>query len=151
MPFQQIGIRCEQPLTIFAYHTHWPRSLHYTIIYLSFLHSAILSSGTESMPSCPFIAHFDYSPKQCTYGAILWLLHSWCNVKLLPSRHTICVHNTTMHQFTVNFSGSYIRSVHVRLAVTCLLHVWLNDRDLLRATAVTRGWNTYRNKSQQKG
>ena len=28
------------------------------------------------------------------------------------------------------------------------LHFWQNDRDLLRATAVTRGWNGYRNVSQ---
>ena len=27
------------------------------------------------------------------------------------------------------------------LAVTCHLHFWQNDRDLLRATAVTRGLN----------
>ena len=31
------------------------------------------------------------------------------------------------------------------LAVTCHLHFGQNDRDLLRATAVTRGWNGYRN------
>ena len=36
------------------------------------------------------------------------------------------------------------------LAVTCHLHCWQNDRDLLRATAVTRGWNGYPNKSQNR-
>ena len=36
------------------------------------------------------------------------------------------------------------------LAVTCHLHFWQDDRDLLRATAVTRGWNGYRNKSQHR-
>ena len=36
------------------------------------------------------------------------------------------------------------------LAVTCHLHFWQNDRDLLRATVVTRGWNGYRNKSQHR-
>ena len=36
------------------------------------------------------------------------------------------------------------------LAVTCHLHFWQNDRDLLRATAITRGWNGYRNKSQHR-
>ena len=40
-----------------------------------------------------------------SYSAV-WLLHGWCHVKLLPSRRTICVHQTTMHQFTV--------SLHVR-------------------------------------
>ena len=34
------------------------------------------------------------------------------------------------------------------LAVTCHLHFWQNDRDFLRATVVTRGWNGYRKKSQ---
>ena len=36
------------------------------------------------------------------------------------------------------------------LAVTCHLHFWQNDLGLLRATAVTRGWNGYRNKSQHR-
>ena len=40
-----------------------------------------------------------------------------------------------------------IRRVHVCLAVICRLK---NDRDLLRATAVTRGWNGYRSKSQHR-
>ena len=39
--------------------------------------------------------------------------------------------------------------VYVSLAVTCHLHFWQNDRDLLRATAITRGWNGYRNNSQK--
>ena len=47
-----------------------------------------------------------------------------------------------------HFTESHIRRVCVCLAVTCHLHFWRNDRDLLRATAVTRGWNGYRNKSQ---
>ena len=36
------------------------------------------------------------------------------------------------------------------LAVTCHLHFWQNDRDFLRATVVTRGWNGYQNKSQHR-
>ena len=35
-------------------------------------------------------------------------------------------------------------------AVTCHLHFWQNDRDFLRATAGTRGWNGYLNKSQHR-
>ena len=48
------------------------------------------------------------------------------------------------------FNKSRIRKVHACLAVTCHLHFWQNDRDFLRATAVTRGWNGYRNKSQHR-
>ena len=49
-----------------------------------------------------------------------------------------------------HFIQSHICRVHVCLAVTCHLHFWQNDRDLLHATAVTRGWNRYRNKSQHR-
>ena len=45
---------------------------------------------------------------------------------------------------------SHICKVHACLAVTCHLHFWQNDRDLLRAAAVTRGWERYRNESAQK-
>ena len=43
-----------------------------------------------------------------------------------------------------------IRKVYACLAVTCHLHFWQNDRDFLRATVVTRGWNGYRNKNQHR-
>ena len=32
----------------------------------------------------------------------LWLLHGWCHVKLLLSRRRLCVHHSTIHQFTVS-------------------------------------------------
>ena len=49
-----------------------------------------------------------------------------------------------------HFVQSHIDRVYACLAVTCHLHFWQNDRGLLRATAVTRGWNGYRNKRAQK-
>ena len=45
---------------------------------------------------------------------------------------------------------SHIRKVYACLAVTCHLRFWQDDRGLLRATAVTRGWDGYRNKSQHR-
>ena len=45
---------------------------------------------------------------------------------------------------------SHVRKVHAYLAVTCHLHFWQNDRDLLHATAVTRWWSGYRNKRQYR-
>ena len=45
---------------------------------------------------------------------------------------------------------SHMRKAYACLAVTCHLRFWQNDRGLLRATAVTRGWNGYRNKRAQK-
>ena len=54
-----------------------------------------------------------------------------------------------------SFQCHFIRSictprVHACLAVTCHLHFWHNDRGLVRTTAVTRGWDGYRNMSQHK-
>ena len=48
------------------------------------------------------------------------------------------------------FNKIHIRKVYACLAVTCHLHFWQNNRDFLRATEVTRGWNGYRNKSQHR-
>ncbi len=48
------------------------------------------------------------------------------------------------------FNKIHIRKVYACLAVTCHLHFWQNNRDFLRATVVTRGWNGYRNKSQHR-
>ena len=83
----------------------------------------------------------------CNDSAI-WLC-GWCHMKLLPSQHTFCGHHTTMHQFS-HFIWSNICRVHVCSAVTCHLHFWQNDRDLLCATVVTQGWNGYWNKSQHR-
>ena len=55
-----------------------------------------------------------------------------------------------MHQFTVSLHSKPQSGVHVSLAVTCHLHLWQNERDLLRVTAVTRAWNGRRNESAQK-
>ena len=44
-----------------------------------------------------------------------------------------------------HFTQSHVRKVHACSAVTCHLYFWQNDRDLLRATAVRRGWNGHRN------
>ena len=72
--------------------------------------------------------------------------HGWCHMKPLPSR-AFCVHHTTADALC-HFLQSHIRKVRAYLAVTCHLHFWQNDHDLLRAPAVIRGWNGYQNKSQ---
>ena len=47
----------------------------------------------------------------------------------------------TIQPCIMSLHESHIRKVYACLAVTRHLHFWWNDRDLLRATAVTRGWN----------
>ena len=73
--------------------------------------------------------------------------HGWCHMKLLPPRRVLW---TQYNHALCHFMQSHIRTMYACLAVTCHLHFWQNDRDLLRATAVTRGWNGYRNKSQHR-
>ena len=71
------------------------------------------------------------------------MLHGWCYKKPLPSRRILC---TPYNHVPCHFMQSHIRKVHACSAVTCHPHFWQNDPDLSRATAVTRGWNGYRNR-----
>ena len=80
--------------------------------------------------------------------------HGWCHMKLLPSLRVLC---TPYNHAPCHFMQSHIRKVHAYLAVTCHLHLWQNDRDLLSATAVTQGgweWGGgrggHRSKSQHR-
>ena len=75
---------------------------------------------------------FEYPPKWCAYSVSAQVL---CT----PYNHAPC-----------HIMQSHTCKVYACLAVTCHLHFWQNDRDLLCATAVTRGWNGYRNKSQHR-
>ena len=68
-------------------------------------------------------------------------------MNLLPSRRVLC---TPYNHAPCYFMQSHIRKVYACLAVTYELHFWQDDRDLLRATAVTRGWDGYRNRSQHR-
>ena len=69
-----------------------------------------------------------------------------------------CCHLGTSSVYTIeprtslqcHFIQSHISRVHVCWAVTCHLHFWQNEQDLLHDTAVTRGWNGYWNKSQHR-
>ena len=69
--------------------------------------------------------------------------HGWCHVKLLPSRRVLC---TPYNHEPCHFMQNHICKISACLAIPCHLHFWQNDRSLSCATAVTRGWNGYRNK-----
>ena len=101
------------------------------------------------MSHCPFLQHgFEYLPMWCTYSddlVVTWLVPRETAAVLALSVYTIQPCTMSSH-----FTQSHIRKVHACSAVTCHLHFWQDDWDLLRATAVTRGWNLYRNKSQHK-
>ena len=94
-----------------------------------------------------FIVRIQYPPKWCTYIAV-WLLHGWCNVKLLQFRRDLLTpYNHGLCHVT---SWSHIRRVYECLAVNCHLHFWQNDRDILWATAITLEWKGYQSKSQHR-
>ena len=94
------------------------------------------------------VSFYSSYPWKWCIGSAQWLLHGWC--------HVICCRFGASSVYTIqpctmlqcHFIQSHI--VYAYLAVTCHLHFWQNDRDLLHATAVTRGWNGYRNKSQHR-
>ena len=107
------------------------------------LFSALLSRHTAlacgSTWVTSFIARFLNIHRSGVLTALAWLVpHETAAVSVqvlcTPYNHAPC-----------HFMQSHIRKVYACLAVTCHLHFWQNDRDLLRATAVTRGWNGYRN------
>ena len=96
-----------------------------------------------------FFFFFSFSFLNIHRNGVLTALAVW----LVPhetaavSAQVLC---TPYNHAPCHFMQSHIRKVYVCLAVTCHLQFWQNDRDLLRATAVTRGWNGYRNKSQHR-
>ena len=93
-----------------------------------------------------FIARFWISTKV----VYLQRWHGWCTrirCQRSQSRRVLC---TPYNHAPCHFMQSHIRKVYACLAVTCHLRFWQSDRGLLRATAVTRGLNGYRNKSQHR-
>ena len=64
------------------------------------------------------------------------------------SAHVLCTPYNHAQVYCVTFLEAALDTyrMHVWIAVTCHVHFRQNDRDVLRATAVTRGWNEYRNK-----
>ena len=77
-------------------------------------------------------------------------MHGWCHVKCCRFGASSVYTIQPCTRLQCHLIQSHIGSVYACLAVTCHLHFWQNDRDLLRATAVTRGWNGYWNKIQHR-
>ena len=83
-----------------------------------------------------FIARFLNIHRSGVLTALAWLVpHETAAV----SAQVLC---TPYNHAPCHIMQSHIRKVYACLAVTCHLHFWQNDRDLLRATAVTRGGGT---------
>ena len=119
--------------------------------YWLLLYSTILHSRADSLHSHvilhEWIAFYSAFFLISTEVVYLQRWHGWCHKKLLPSQSVLC---TLYNHASCHFMQSHICKVYACLAVTCHLHFWQNDRGLLHATVVTRGWSGYRNKSQHR-
>ena len=117
----------------------------------AFLYSAILRSRADSLRSyvilhewLAFYSAFLNIHRSSVLTALAWL------VPLETAAVSAQVLCTPYNRAPCHFMQSHIRKVYACLAVTCRLHFWQNDLDLLRVTAVSRGWKGYRNKSQHR-
>ena len=105
------------------------------------LYSAILRSLEQThcarlwfyMSGKLFIARFLNIHRSGVVTALAWLVpHETAAI----SAQVLC---TRFNHASCHFMQIHIPRMHACLVVTCHLHFWQNDRDLLRATAVTRG------------
>ena len=112
------------------------------------LYSVILRSRADSLRS-----HVILHEWLAFYSTFLNIHRSGVPVTWLVvprETETAQVLRTPYNDAPCHFMQSHIHKVHACLAVICHLHFWQNDKDLLRATAVTWGWNGYQNKSQHR-
>ena len=112
------------------------------------LFSALLSRLTALACDSTWVTSIIARFLNIHWGGVLTALALLVPHELQPSRRKSCVHHTIMLHVT-SCKATYV-TVYACLAVTCHLHFWQNDRNLLRATAVTRRWNGYWNESAQK-
>ena len=88
---------------------------------------------------------FEDPPKWCTYSIVFVVTRLVPRETGATSGQVLCIRDhATNHAPVYSVIRSHIRRVHVCIAVTCHLHLWQNDRNISRATAVTRGLNAYR-------
>ena len=114
----------------------------------SLLYSAILRSRADSLRS-----HVILHEWLAFYSAFLNIHRSGVLARLVPHQTAAVsaqVVWTPYNHAPCRFMQSHIRKVCACSAVNCHLHFRQNDQYLLRATAVTRGWSGYRNKSQHR-
>ena len=95
-----------------------------------------LACGSTRVTNFLYSMHFLNIHQSGVLTALAWLVpHETAAI----SAQVMC---TPYNYASCHFMQSHIRKVYASSAVTCHLHFWQNDRDLLRATAVTRGGGT---------
>ena len=99
------------------------------------------------MSDCSFIWHV-LNIHQSGCSAVLVVTRLVPHKTTALSKQVLCTPCNHAPVYTVTIR-SRIHMVCVSLAVSCHLHFWQSDRDLLRATVVTQGWNRYQTESAQ--
>ena len=125
------------------------------LIYWLLSYSAVLCSSEDSLRSCSnewlwhSIACFEYPLKCCPYSVFgYYMAGGRQNCCHLNARSVYTIQPSTSLQ--CHFMQSHIFRVCMCLAVTCHVHFWQCDWDLLCATVVTQGRNGYQSKSQHR-
>ena len=104
---------------------------------------APLKAVCDRMSDCHFTQRVFQHPA-------IWLQRCFVVMWLVPRTaaaiwaHIRCTGKNPAPVYSVTSSEATHAGNIVCLAVTCHPHLWQNDQDLLRATAVTRGWNGHR-------
>ena len=86
---------------------------------------------------------FSYPQKWCTHMAyivVTWLVPLETAVIL---EHVLLTPYNHAPVYSVTLSKATYIGYTACLAVTCQLHFWQNDQDILHAIGLTRGWNGY--------
>ena len=138
---------CDKSFVVTSILLSWQKTF-FMMIWWWLLYSAILRSRADSLRLCVILHEWT------AFHSVFFNIHrsgapaapAW----LMPHEPAaVSVHSVYTIQ-PCHFMQSHIRKVYACLAVTCHLHFWQDDRDLLHATAVTWGWNRYWNRSQHR-
>ena len=106
----------------------------------------VLACGSTWVTS--LVAHFCFVLNIHQSGVLTVLAWLVPHETAAISAQVLC---TPYNHAPSHFKQNHICKVYACLAITCHLHFWQNDQDLLRAIVVTQGWNGYQNKeSAQK-
>ena len=115
---------------------------------LELTHWAHVACDSEWV-TASFYSTYYYPRKWCTDSTLLVLAWLVPHETAAVSAQVLCTPFNCAPVYS-HFIQSHIGRAYVCLVVTCHLHFWQNDQDILHATVVTRGWNGYRNKSQHR-
>ena len=99
------------------------------------------------LSDCSFTQHvFEHPPKwlQRCHLVVTWLVPRE-TVAILPQFLCTPYNCAPVYSLTL-FKATYVGCMCVN--VTCHLHLWQNDQNILHATAVMWGWNGYQSKGQ---